>query len=362
MTRFAILTPHLTTGDAVSNDVVGMLRVLEKHGHEARLFAGSADFSEPTVWPLDEIQNFLLSDDDVLIYHHSFGWDIGVELLQQLRCKIVIKYHNITPPEFFAGISAWHEQKCIEGQSQLEFIAAAGYEAYLSDSAYNMRQLIELGADAARNFVVPPFHKIDNLYAIQADEDTLEAYRDGKTNVLSVSRVVPHKNQRTLIEAFAIYHHYFNSKSRLLIIGREEKQFENYSAQLRELVKFLLLDDAVVFAGEVSDAALKAYYLLSNCFLFTSKHEGFSVPLVEAMAMKVPTVSYGAAAVPETVGASGIVLDELNPEKLAKAVDIVVSDEAFNVALGLSGWHRYEQTFTNSRIEALFLRGLGIQC
>lgn len=361
MTRFAILTPHLTTGDAVSNDVVGMLRVLEKHGHEAQLFAGSADFSEPKVWSLDEIGDFL-SENDVLIYHHSFGWDIGIDLLQQLECRIVIKYHNVTPPEFFAGISAWHEEKCVEGQRQLEFIAAAGYEAYLSDSAYNMRQLIELGADANRNFVVPPFHKIDSLYAIQADEDTLETYRDGKTNVLSVSRVVPHKNQRTLIEAFAIYHHYCNSQSRLLIIGREEKPFENYSDQLRQLISFLLLDDAVVFAGEVSDAALKSYYLLSNVFLITSKHEGFSVPLVEAMAMKVPTVSYGAAAVPETVGASGMVLDELDPEKLAKAIDIVVSDEAINVALGLSGWHRYEQTFTNRRIENLFLQGLRLEC
>ena len=75
--------------------------------------------------------------------------------------------------------------------------------------------------------------------------------------------------------------------------------------------------------------------------------------------MKVPTVSYGAAAVPETVGASGIVLRQLNPEKLAKAVDIVVSDEATNIAVGMSGWQRYEQNFTNSRIESLFLRGLG---
>lgn len=361
MTRFAIVTPHLTTGDAVSNDVVTMLRVLEKHGCEARVYAGSADFEEPKVWTLSEIGDFLRNEDDVLIYHHSFGWDIGIELLRVLKCKTVIKYHNVTPPEFFAGISAWHEEKCAEGQRQLEFIAAAGYEAYLSDSAYNMQQLIELGADADRNFVVPPFHQIDRLHAIHGDLDTLKAYRDGKTNVLCVSRVIPHKNQRTLIEAFALYHHYCNLNSRLLIIGREEKPFETYSTRLRELAKFLLLDEAVVFAGEVSDAALKAYYLLSNVFLFASKHEGFSVPLVEAMAMKVPTVSFGAAAVPETVGASGIVLDELDPEKLAKAVDIVVSDEALNVAMGLSGWQRYEQNFTNSRIESLFLRALGIR-
>ena len=358
MARFAIATSHLTSGDAVSNDVVTMQHVLENHGFEVRLYAGSADFEEPQVWPLGEITEFLQTPDDVLIYHHSFGWETGIAMLRQLKCKTIIKYHNVTPPEFFAGVSAWHEEKCAEGQRQLEFIAAAGYEAYFSDSAYNMQQLLDLGADPARNFVVPPFHHIDRLDAIYGDREILETYRDGKTNVLSVSRVAPHKNQESLIEAFAIYHHYHNSDSRLLLIGREEKAFDTYSLRLRELIKFLLLEGAVVFAGEVSDAALKAYYLVSNAFLFASKHEGFSVPLVEAMAMKVPIVTYGAAAVPETVAEAGVVLEELDPEKLARALNVVVSDETTNVALGLRGWQRYEQNFTNQRIETLFLQAL----
>ncbi len=358
MARFAIVTSHVTSGDAVSNDVVFMQRVLQNQGCDARLYAGSADFEEPKVWPLAEIGEFLHDADDVLIYHHSFGWEIGMSMLREIKCKTIIKYHNVTPPEFFAGVSEWHEEKCVEGLRQLEFIATAGYEAYFSDSAYNMRQLLDLGADPARNFVVPPFHQIDRLDAMYGDEEILETYRDGKTNILSVSRVAPHKNQETLIEAFAHYHHYANTNSRLLLIGREEQAFATYSARLRDLINFLILEDKVVFAGEVSDAALKAYYLLSNVFLFASKHEGFSVPLVEAMAMKVPIVCYGAAAVPETVSEAGIVLDELNPEKLAQAVDVVVSDETTNVALGLRGWRRYEQNFTNDKIESLFLRAL----
>ena len=362
MSRFAIVTSHLTSGDAVSNDVTSMQRVLEKHGYEARLCASSADFEEPKVWPLSEAGDFLRNPDDVLIYHHSFGWDAGIALLQELKCKTVIKYHNVTPPDFFAGVSAWHEQKCAEGLEQLKLIANAGYDIYLSDSAFNMRQLLELGADPVRNFVVPPFHHIDRLDATYGDPQILGIFRDGKTNVICVSRVAPHKNQEALIEAFALYHHYHNSNSRLLIVGREEKAFETYSTRLRELIEFLDLKDAVVFAGEVSDAALKAYYLLGNVFLFASKHEGFSVPLVEAMAMKVPIVSYGAAAVPETVGEAGIVFDDFDPKAMASAVDAVVSDEAMNVALGMSGWHRYEQNFTNNRIESSFLKALGSRC
>ena len=55
---------------------------------------------------------------------------------------------------------------------------------------------------------------------------------------------------------------------------------------------------------------------------------------------------------------AGIVLDELNPEELARALDLVVSDETTNVALGLRGWQRHEQNFTNQRIETLLLQAL----
>jgi len=358
MPRFAIVTSHLTTGDAVSNDVLAMQRVLANHGLESRMYAESADFDEPKIWPLAEIKQFLKSPDDVLIYHHSFGWDTGLELLRKRHCRTVIKYHNVTPPELFTGVSQWHEQKCAEGRRHLEYIARAGFASYFSDSAYNMRELLALGAAEQNSFVVPPFHQIDRLDSVAPDLDTLEKYRDGQTNILSVSRVAPHKNQAGLIEAFAIYHHDYNLASRLVIVGREEQAFKTYSERLRGMIKILALEDAVEFLGEVSEETLKALYLLSNVFMFASKHEGFSVPLVEAMAMKVPIVSYGAAAVPETVDGAGVVLEELEPLRLAEAVNAVVADEATGFALGVNGWHRYEKHFTNSRIETQFMRAL----
>lgn len=358
MPRFAIVTSHLTTGDAVSNDVLAMQRVLSNHGLNARMYAESGDFDEPKIWPLARIEEFLGKPDDILIYHHSFGWDVGLALLRKRNCRTVIKYHNVTPPELFAGVSEWHVEKCSEGRRNLGFIARAGFDSYFCDSAYNMRELLALGADDRNSFVVPPFHQIDRLDSVVADLDTLETYRDGKTNILSVSRVAPHKNQAGLIEAFAVYHHEYNPASRLLIVGKEEEAFKLYSNRLREMIKFFALEDAVVFAGEVSEKVLKALYLLSNVFLFASKHEGFSVPLVEAMAMKVPIVSYGAAAIPETVAGAGLVLDSFDPERMAEGVDLIVRDEATNVALGMNGWHRYERHFTNAKIEIEFLRAL----
>src|SRR3954463_13119166 len=101
MTRIAILTPSITTGDAVSNDVLGMYDILKKLGHETRIYAEGWTLSEPKVWPSPKIRNYLRSSGDLLIYHYSRGWDFGLDLLRTLKCRKAIKYHNVTPPEFF---------------------------------------------------------------------------------------------------------------------------------------------------------------------------------------------------------------------------------------------------------------------
>ena len=357
MSRVAIFTPHVTTGAAVSSDALGMQKVLAAHGRDARLYAETWDLERPRIWSVNEINDFLTNTNDILIYHHSIGWAPGLELLN-LKCRKVIKYHNITPGEFFANISPWHEEKCHEGRQQVRAIAAAHCDLYLAASDYNRQELLAAGVDPSQSFVVPPFHQIDQLHDIEADLTTLDAYRNGQTVVVSVGRIAPHKGQLDLIEAFAAYHHDYNPHSRLLIIGREETFFEKYSAQLRAKLKFLCLEDAVEFTAEVPEAALKAFYLLGNAFVFASEHEGFCLPLIEAMAMKVPIVAYEAAAIPETVGDAGILLDERDPYLMAESINSVVSDETVNVALGMLGRSRYEKNFTHSHIENKFLQAL----
>ena len=282
MARIAIITSHVTTGAAVSSDVLGMRAALETHGHDARVYAETSDLQVPRIWPVNEVNDFLADPADMLIYHHSIGWSPVLEMLKTVKCRTVVKYHNITPPVFFSDFSGWHEQKCREGQEQLQAIADEDCDLYLSDSDYNQQELLAIGVDESRTFVVPPFHEIDRLQSMEAELETLDAFRDGTTIVLSVGRVAPHKGHADLLKAFAAYHHACNRNSRLLIVGREEEAFVAYSAKLRELIKFLSLEDAVTFTGEISDAALRALYLMANVFACTSEHEGFCLPLVEA--------------------------------------------------------------------------------
>src|SRR4051812_29837914 len=120
MTRIAVLTPSLTTGDAVSNDVFGMSEVLRKRGLDTRIYAeGWSSIDEHKIWPAHKIGNFLKNSSDLLIYHYSRGWDFGLTLLGELKCQRAIKYHNVTPPEFFTKFNEDLARMCAEGRHQL---------------------------------------------------------------------------------------------------------------------------------------------------------------------------------------------------------------------------------------------------
>ncbi|HEY0319363.1 MAG TPA: glycosyltransferase family 4 protein [Pyrinomonadaceae bacterium] len=356
--RIALLAPLLTPGDAITNDILGMYEALERSGYEARIYAAETDVQKPKVWHVSKINSFIRASTDILIYHYSIGWEPALQLLRKKKFRRVVKYHNVTPPEFFAPWSEAYEIACRSGRAQLHAIAQTDCDLYLSDSEYNMLELIEYGAQESKSLALPPFHHIDRLSSLDADLSVLNTYRDAKANILMVGRVAPNKGHASLIEAFAIYHRYYNQDSRLLIVGKEDKRLASYSVHLRERAARLKVKDAVVFTGEVTDQELKAYYLLSNIFMIASEHEGFCVPLVEAMAMKLPIVAYGSSAVPQTVDKAGLVWDEHNPHLLAESANFLISDESLSSALGLMGLRRYERHFTNEKIEADFLEAL----
>ena len=358
MTRVAILTPSLTTADAVSNDVLGMFDVLRRQGHQVRIFCESHSLSHSAVYELARLRKFLKSSADILIYHHSRGWHPGVQLISELRCRRVIRYHNVTPAKFFKGFSRTDEDFSELGRRELIELAAAQCNLYLSASSFSMHELIEIGADASRSLVVPPFHHIERLLKIAADQQTLEKYSGATANVLTVGRVVPHKNVHHLIEIFAHYHYDYNKKSRLLIAGKGGEGLSTYSKLLHRAVQKLGLTNAVVFTGGVSDEVLKAYYLVSDAFVTVSEHEGFCVPLVEAMSMKLPITTYASTAIPETLGDAGIVWTERKPMLIAETIDLFVRDSSVRDALGRRGRRRYESMFTNEKAERIFLQAM----
>ena len=357
MPRIALLTPTLITADAISNDIYGMHEVLRQRGYEVRVYANE-NTTNLDVFPTAKIKHFLLAPEDILIYHYSMGWHIGLKLLQELKCRKVLKYHNITPPEFFVGISADYENVCRSGRQQIKDIARANCDLYLSDSDYNSQELISEGADSSRCFVVAPFHQVDRLEETAPYTPVIDQFATHDLNILMVGRVAPNKGHASLIEALAIYRREFNKYARLFIVGKEAVQLSSYSLSLRQLAADLAMGDAVIFTGAVTDAQLKAYYLASDFFMLTSYHEGFCVPLVEAMALKVPIIACESSAIPGTVGKAGLVWKERNPYLLAESMNYLDENEHISAQLAMMGRKRYEQFFSNERIAEQFVAAL----
>jgi glycosyltransferase involved in cell wall biosynthesis len=353
--RIGIVSPSLSSGDAVSNDVLGMLEALKQHKHQVRVFAETHNLNGYSVSHASKVQRFLTSADDMLIYHHARGWSPGLSLLRDLPCRKVVKYHNVTPARFFTGFNSTDENLCEIGRAELTTVANSACDLYLADSSFNKSELLALGVNASKCFVVPPFHHADRLTKVASDGSVLRRFKDGNANILTVGRVVPNKGHLALLEAFAVFHFDCNHNSRLIIVGKGGDGLSAYSKLLHRAAQSLGLNGAVLFTGEASDAELRAYYKLADVFVITSEHEGFCVPLVEAMAMKVPIAAYASSAIPETIGPAGVVWNERNPYLLAESINAIVTDNSLGKSLSAIGWRRYEESFTNDRIRANFL-------
>jgi glycosyltransferase involved in cell wall biosynthesis len=359
MSRIAIVSLAISPGDAVGNDALEMQRVLSARGHVVALFSSHWVKQNEHSSDIAGLAEFLADDPQaILIYHHAIGWTAGMDLLRSTACRRIVKYHNVTPGRFFSGFPGDAMRICQLGREQLRNLAKADCDLYLSDSPYNQSELIDAGAPADRCAVVPPFHHIDRLHNLTADTEILRHLADGRTNLLFVGRRVPNKGHRFLLDAFAVHREHYDRDSRLLLVGREDRTLISYTNQLREQASRLGILENVLFIDGVTEAELKAYYERASVFVLASEHEGFCVPLVEAMSLQVPIVAYGTTAVPHTVGDAGLVWDEPDPFLLARSIDVVLHDTEVRRGLSEKGRRRYEQFFANPPIERGFLHAL----
>ena len=160
----------------------------------------------------------------------------------------------------------------------------------------------------------------------------MTALQDGKTNILFVGRIAPNKKQDDLVAAFSEYLA-FDPTARLILVGKAEPH-DPYAAHVYEVIRSLGLQETVIMPGSVNDAQLAACYRTADLFWSMSEHEGFCVPLIEAMWFDVPVFAYRSTAVPETLGSGGLLFNmKEDPVELAAAAHLLVSDPQLRDAI-----------------------------
>ncbi len=295
--------------------------LLRHRGYEADIFALSIDTDVA-----GEIRPFAdpaARTGDITVLHFAVPSPM-TEALATLRGQRVLQYHNITPAHFFAPYDAGIFRIAALGRTELRSLVGR-VDLALGDSEYNRRELAALGfADTGVMPILVDPERLANAPRQPVLERTLE---DGPANILFVGRVAPNKKLEDHLRLAEHYKRYVDTEYRFVFVGRTNA-VPRYYATLRALIlQYEMPAERFLFTGAVPDAELAAYYRTADAYVSLSEHEGFCVPLVEAMAADVPILAYGAAAVPETLGGAGICFTPKDLEHAAEMLGLLVYDD-----------------------------------
>lgn len=329
-------------GDAIGSEVLAIQKLLRSWGVSSDIFAVNYDRRlRGRARPVEDYAP-QARDGDVLIFHFSIGAELADQVLA-LPGRKVLRYHNITPAHFLEGINPDSATRCLAGREQLGRLAPA-VELGLGVSAYNCVELDEAGCPRVEELPIlldlevldtPPDHNVLDRFA-------------GAPCVLHVGRIVPNKKIEDLVKT-----HFWLSRlvpgCRLLLVG-SEGGWGAYAGGLRNLAAELGVP-GVHFSGHVSFAALMAYYRAASVYLCLSEHEGFCVPLVEAMHFGLPIVAHDSTGVTGTLGQGGVLLPHKDPIYTAEVVARVLGEPALRQHLARASRARLER-FRPARVAA----------
>ncbi|WP_284948117.1 FkbM family methyltransferase [Acidisoma cladoniae] len=303
-------------GDAITNAMFLMRRTLRAMGYESDIFVEHRD-------PMLDAELRLMGelpthDRYILIVRYSMGFDAFGRIAALAAPKILL-YHNITPPEFFEGVPSLQHYTAL-GRAQLPEWRTRVVSS-LADSDYNAIELRNLGFDPVQTCSL--LLDIDEIGARAA----LHTAPEGKVfTILFVGRVCASKAQADLVEIYAAFRTGFDKPSRLVLIGRHGGDEDVYLEGVKARIAAHHITDHVVLTGLISDQARDDWYAAADVYLSMSLHEGFGVPLVEAMAFDLPVLARPAGAVPYTLRGTGGLLEDDSTDAVATRLLALAED------------------------------------
>lgn len=322
-------------GDAVTNTALAFQDLLQGKG-PSNLFARYVDPRlDQRVRPLTAFEA-PSNPDTLLIYHVSIGEPEVVRFLLDRHERLILVYHNITPPEYFAELDPRFADLLSGGRSDLHVLRERADTA-LAVSAYNARELEAIGYRDVRISPLPV--DVSALHDIEPDAGTVQALDelDGPL-VLSVGQLLPHKRPDLLLQAYHVLSTYLRPDAHLALLG--PARLATYHKALQTFSSELNLFRARI-TGWLTPEQLAAYYSRAAVFVTMSEHEGFCVPLLEAMSFDVPVVARAFGALPDTMGDAGLLLPaEEDPLLVAEVLAELMESDGLRAELTRRGRKR----------------------
>jgi glycosyltransferase involved in cell wall biosynthesis len=341
-------TINLSDGDGISNGIRFTQRLLRQAGLESEIFIPDTTQGAQGTLPLSSYRS---DDNQLLLIHHGIGNGFERELRALQGAKIMV-FHNITPAAFFPPNHPI-QPMLTHGWEQVR-----GWREWLTgtiaDSDHNRQVLLKYGYNEHTTFTIPllvDFESLTQSRAVSSARPLDEDFR-----LLFVGRLQPHKNQLTLIDTLHELNNMTAAKVRLILAGSAEP---DYLKQIQHRIDQLQLGDQVTLAGKVSDTTLATLYASADLYVSPSRHEGFGMPLIEAMGHGLPVLAYKAddTSIEETVGGGGLLTDSDSPKSLAATIATLIDEPILRAGLRHSGYQRIKD-FSPERLYHQFSKAL----
>ena len=345
--------PAAHRGDAIGDSARRVRDLLRAMGHDSHIFALTIDDDMQ-----DEVRPFAdpaARAGDVTVFHYALPSPMTAAF-KALTSRRVLQYHNITPAHFFA---AYHPEVFrIAALGRQDLASLAGQvELALGDSEYNRQELVRLGF--ARTGVLPIALDLERITHAAPHPVLERLLGDGLTNFLFVGRIVPNKRIEDIVRLAEMYKRHIDANYRFVFVGRTDG-IPRYYAMVRALIAELdMLPERFVFAGAVPDWELAAYYRTASVYLSLSEHEGFCVPLLEAMAADVPVFAYESSAVADTLGGAGVCWSPKDLEYAAELLGQLAFDPAMRGRV-IAGQRKRLEDFSEHRLRERLVETLAL--
>ena len=343
------LVPTITPRDAVGNHTFRLRQVLRDLGYESEIFAM---FRHGDVVDDTHLVDQLPIDADALIYQFSIGSPLAARWAEYGGRRIM-NYHNITPIELVGKWDGLLSAEVRLGREQMELYAGICEHA-ICDSDFNRSELDELGYRSTET--IPVLFDVTDATPDKAVIAALRRRKSTGLQIVFVGRIAPNKAHHDLVAIVRTLRDVYGNDAHLHIVGTDGPP--TYRKVVDDIVSHAEMTEHVTFHGSVSQEALVAFYQAADVFCCVSDHEGFCVPVIEAMHHGLPVVAFDCTAVGGTVGDGGLLLADKHPMTVAAALERVATDAALRGRM-IDAGRRRARDFEIARTEAHFARSLG---
>jgi glycosyltransferase involved in cell wall biosynthesis len=312
-------------------------------GHQSEIYALTIDKELKS--EIGSFEDPASRRGDLTIFHYALPSPM-TSAFSSLRGGRVLQYHNVTPAAYFASYDSALFRLASLGRQELATLAGH-VDLALGDSEYNRLELESLGFE--RTGVFPIVVDTARLTGPGNRPALTKILDDGLVNFLFVGRIAPNKRIEDHIKLAETYKRYVDAYYRFIFVGRYDVVPRYYDTIRALMAEYRLLDDRFVFTGPVPDEELAIYYRHAAVYVSLSEHEGFCVPLIEAMAADVPVLAYAAAAVPDTLGGAGVQFAPKDLEYAAELLGTLAFDDIVRAGV-IDGQRRRLTEFSDERL------------